>query len=294
MSEEKQETRLLTNESPLIVLPKLAEALGLNEAILLQQIHYWIEIAREKGNNLKDGHYWTYNSVKQWQEQFPFWHRNTIQNLLKKLEKQELLIVGCYNKLQIDRTKWYRLNYKKIKEKLLELKKEDLETLETSPLYKYCVTDVQELCNHSTNIVEPLPKTSPEKSSKNSFKNTGSNSGNCPSLFFNDFLKAYSIDEYGADNVEAIKYFIDRYEEVIGKEHMPLKYDTWTKIMDDLHYAADDNYSKDFDLDYEDLVTMMDHYFKKVRAGKYSAENPTITHFNYNPIKIRNMYEAVY
>ncbi|WLF74824.1 hypothetical protein Q3V38_08385 [Limosilactobacillus fermentum] len=45
---------LLIEEPPLQVLPSLAKSIGLNEAIVLQQIHYWIR----KSNNLKDGHKW--------------------------------------------------------------------------------------------------------------------------------------------------------------------------------------------------------------------------------------------
>jgi len=35
---------LLINESPLQVLPSLAVLVGLNEAIVLQQTHYWIKM----------------------------------------------------------------------------------------------------------------------------------------------------------------------------------------------------------------------------------------------------------
>ena len=35
-------SRLLINEPPLIVLPSLAKEIGLNEAIIVQQIQYWL------------------------------------------------------------------------------------------------------------------------------------------------------------------------------------------------------------------------------------------------------------
>ena len=37
-------SNLLINESPLQVLPTLATYIGLNEAIFLQQVHYWLRI----------------------------------------------------------------------------------------------------------------------------------------------------------------------------------------------------------------------------------------------------------
>ncbi len=33
---------LLLDEHPLLVMPKLATLIGLNEAIVLQQVHYWL------------------------------------------------------------------------------------------------------------------------------------------------------------------------------------------------------------------------------------------------------------
>lgn len=101
---------LLLNESPLIVLPSLAAEIGLNEAMMLQQIHYWLN----RSENIRDGHRWVYKSVREWQKEFPFWSTNTIDRTLKKLEKQELIIVGIYNKYKTDRTKWYTIDYSKI------------------------------------------------------------------------------------------------------------------------------------------------------------------------------------
>ena len=38
---------LLINEHPLMVLPSLATAVGLNQAIVLQQVHYWLDLNRK-------------------------------------------------------------------------------------------------------------------------------------------------------------------------------------------------------------------------------------------------------
>lgn len=95
----------------LVVSPELAAKIGLNEALIVQQIHYWTKINADNGNNFKDGYYWTYNSYRKWGEQFPFWSMKTIARTIKKLEKAGLLITGNFNKLRIDKTKWYRINY---------------------------------------------------------------------------------------------------------------------------------------------------------------------------------------
>lgn len=101
---------LLIEEPPLQVLPSLAKSIGLNEAIVLQQIHYWLR----KSNNVKDGHKWIYNSMPNWQKQFNFWSLPTVKRVFRSLEKQDLLITANYNKAGFDKTKWYRINYEKL------------------------------------------------------------------------------------------------------------------------------------------------------------------------------------
>jgi len=104
--------KLLIQESPLVILPTLARTIGLNEAIILQQIHYWLQ----KSKNVREGQTWVYKSVREWQTEFPFWSTNTIERTLKKLEQQQLIMVGNYNKYKSDRTKWYTIQYENIAE----------------------------------------------------------------------------------------------------------------------------------------------------------------------------------
>ena len=58
----------LFDEQPIVANKALARALGLNEALVLQQINYWIEINKKSGKNYHDEKYWTYNSIRAWQE----------------------------------------------------------------------------------------------------------------------------------------------------------------------------------------------------------------------------------
>ncbi|MFB9770116.1 conserved phage C-terminal domain-containing protein [Lactiplantibacillus modestisalitolerans] len=101
---------LLISEPPLQVLPSLANKIGLNEAIVLQQFHYWLI----RSNNERDGHKWIYNSYTSWHKQFPFWSMNTLKRAILSLEQDEYLISGNYNKAGFDKTKWYRINYGKL------------------------------------------------------------------------------------------------------------------------------------------------------------------------------------
>lgn len=100
---------LLLDSRPLIVIPELAELLGdVDQAIILQQIHYWLQ----KSSNKIDGHVWVYNSMTEWQKQFPWIKsRKSLANKFKKLEDRGLLITGNYNQADFDKTKWYSIDY---------------------------------------------------------------------------------------------------------------------------------------------------------------------------------------
>ncbi len=99
----------LIDEYPLFVLPSLAAKVGLNEAIIMQQLHYWIG----KSSHKIEGRKWVYNTYDAWQKQFPFWSVSTIRRVFLKLEEVGYIKTANYNKLKIDKTKWYSIDYEK-------------------------------------------------------------------------------------------------------------------------------------------------------------------------------------
>jgi uncharacterized phage protein (TIGR02220 family) len=111
MEERLLKKVLVTKESPLVILPSLAMKFGLREAIILQQIHYWLT---KKGAHVIEGRKWIYNTYQEWQKQFPFWSDTTIKRSFLNLEKQGLLISGNWNTFKMDKTKWYTINYEKL------------------------------------------------------------------------------------------------------------------------------------------------------------------------------------
>ena len=87
-----------------------AEKYGLNEAIMLHNFIYWLNINRANNHNYIDGRHWTYNSAKAFQNLFPFWTQKQIQYLLSKMVDYGILLQGCFNKDKRDRTSWYTLS----------------------------------------------------------------------------------------------------------------------------------------------------------------------------------------
>ena len=107
-----------------MILPTLAMAVGFNEGIILQQIHFWLKV-KQSGNSesyahsFRNGRWWVYNSVEEWREkQFPFWSKNTIQRALTSLREQGVVIVEKLGK-DYDRTNWYSIDYQRLNEIVL-------------------------------------------------------------------------------------------------------------------------------------------------------------------------------
>jgi hypothetical protein len=103
-------SNLLINEPPLVVLPSLAVKIGLGPAIVLQQIQYWSTRVKQS----EDGYLWVYNTIEEWNKQFPFWHQNTIATHLKKLRDSGILIAEFRAESALNRTLFYRIDYTKL------------------------------------------------------------------------------------------------------------------------------------------------------------------------------------
>lgn len=146
---------LLLDDHPILVSPKLAELLGLNEAIFLQQIHYWLK----KSTHFYDGCYWTYGTHEGWQEQFPFWSISTVRRTITSLEKKGILFTGNYNKAGFDKTKWYSINY----DNLESMSRPSVQNEQTS-CSEWTAGAVQ---NEQTNTLD-LPETSTDISNTSS------------------------------------------------------------------------------------------------------------------------------
>lgn len=94
---------------------ELASLIGLKEAIILFHLYFWHEQNKANGTNFYDGSYWTFNSVKAFSEQFEYLSEKEIRGALSRLNELGYTVEGNYNKLQIDKTKWYSLSESAIK-----------------------------------------------------------------------------------------------------------------------------------------------------------------------------------
>jgi len=130
--------RVLIAESPMLLQPTVAKVLGINKAIILEQIYYWqFKSTNTLGKNLigKDGvkRTWIYNTYKDWQKQFSWLSRIRIQQLILEMEKDGYLLSDNFNKFYVDRTKWYSIDVNALCKFLSSrLSKEDIDRINTN------------------------------------------------------------------------------------------------------------------------------------------------------------------
>ena len=130
----------------------LAEKYGLEEAIMLQHIGYWVLFNKAHDKNFKDGRYWTWTTLKGLNEIFRFWSMSTIRRVLKSLKEQGCIITGCYNERAADRTLWYSLADEVLENEQFHLLKSTNESVENNA----ALPDIKTKDNKQPDIYTPL------------------------------------------------------------------------------------------------------------------------------------------
>jgi uncharacterized phage protein (TIGR02220 family) len=115
----------------------IAKKYGVECAIILENMIFWIEKNKANKKHFYEGRYWTYNSGKAFSELFPYWSVHQIGRFLRELEAQGLVISGNFNKAGYDKTKWYSVN--------------------DSLILQNCNIDYAKLHNPSCENAQPIP-----------------------------------------------------------------------------------------------------------------------------------------
>lgn len=91
---------------------EIAMKIGINAAIILENIGYWVAKNEANGENFFEGNYWTYNSRQAYQKLFPYLTKKQIDTAFDKLLEEEYIIKGNFNSSAYNRTLWYTLTDK--------------------------------------------------------------------------------------------------------------------------------------------------------------------------------------
>jgi hypothetical protein len=84
-----------------------AQAYGMREAVLIQNLHFWVSHNYANKTHEHDGKTWTYNSVKAFESLFPYLTYKQIRTSLETLVALDVLVRGYYGANPADRSSWY-------------------------------------------------------------------------------------------------------------------------------------------------------------------------------------------
>lgn len=88
----------------------IAEKYGVNIAIFLSNMAFWIKKNQANHKHFHEGRYWTYNTIQAYSVLFPYWSLKQMRLVLDKLKESSLVITGNFNATLYDRTQWYALS----------------------------------------------------------------------------------------------------------------------------------------------------------------------------------------
>lgn len=91
-----------------------AQEFGLQEAILIHHLQFWICQNQSTGKNFYDGRTWMYQTQKDISAIYPYLTEDAVQRTIKSLIDQQVIIKGNYNNTPFDRTCWYAFNFEEI------------------------------------------------------------------------------------------------------------------------------------------------------------------------------------
>jgi hypothetical protein len=114
MSENASTTsNRLIDEPPLLILPGLATSIGLNEAIVLQQLHF--QLQNPRNGRVIDGVRYIFNTYAEWRKHFRFWSVPTIKRTFLRLEQEKLVKSLRDDKHDHNQRKFYTIDYNALK-----------------------------------------------------------------------------------------------------------------------------------------------------------------------------------
>jgi hypothetical protein len=228
----------------------LAKLIGLEKAILLQNIYFWTEFNKSRNKNFFENKYWTYNSCKSFEIQFPYMNEKSIFRYLNELKSEGYIFVANFNKLPYDKTKWYSVNYDKIKDFLA---KGDISQNEKSISQneKSISQNEKSISQNEKAIPDSKPDNIPDNKEsisndirKKDFSNTNIPiNSNVTDEFFDIPLTSHitendknrSAKDYNTKkaNGQFTEDFLDFYKEYPKKVNKTPAYQKWTRLSDD-------------------------------------------------------------
>lgn len=88
---------------------ELAQKYGVDEAVFLHALAFWVAKNQANGKHFHDGRTWTYNTRAAWVKLFPFWSAKQVRRITDHLVEEKAVLTGNFSEDKADRTLWYAM-----------------------------------------------------------------------------------------------------------------------------------------------------------------------------------------
>lgn len=106
----------------------IAAITGVDGAIMMNHLFYWIQKNAANKKYFYDGKYWTYNSKEAFSKYFKYWTSKQVKRIIDNLLNDGYIVNGNYNENKLDHTIWYSFTDKGLE--LLKNNDYDMESLD--------------------------------------------------------------------------------------------------------------------------------------------------------------------
>ncbi len=212
-----------------------AMAFGINGAVLLSNLYFWVKKNKENDVSFHDGRYWTYNTLDAFAEQYPFWSKDQIKRIMKELRDKGIVLVGNYNTNKYDRTLWYSIDFDKVESMLMDVAKSPYQDGESTTPIPDIYTNINSI--KETNTINSISKEKsiffgdPQMSNQ-------STEGDTPSPLNNQKGKDYSMTPLNnpplsatrEEREQAFREQADKFIPEYGRKMIDAFCDYWTEF----------------------------------------------------------------
>ena len=86
---------------------EVAATVGVNAAVIYQNIRFWVEKNKANDRHYYDDEYWSYNSVAAFALLFPYLSPSQIKLAINKLKDNDYIGISNHSKTKFDKVNWY-------------------------------------------------------------------------------------------------------------------------------------------------------------------------------------------
>ena len=250
---------------------ELATVFGVEKAIIIHNLYFWINHNAKNKVHIHDGSVWTFNSSSAFAKLFPYIKERTISRYLVELEKSNIIITGNYNINSFDKTKWYAFSVPFLSE--LEKLGYDITDIDICQNVQF---DTHKMANGHTQNSEPIPYNKQADSKQEEKEEERDKSLSKKKAKFNAYADLSYVDAAYAD---IWKEWLE-YKDAINKQYKTQKganmqYSSMIRMSDNNPVLANAIVKRSIEMSWDGLSSLTDKqkkFFLSDRSPYYSND----------------------